>query len=99
MAAYFTVSGSLTALPRAQLDEHLLTPAAINSIEVHGASNTRRSILDRIFKPLVEGPENLSSTLGESLERVGAATRRLSRFGASVPLHQELRTMPNMTFT
>ncbi|KAK4643129.1 hypothetical protein QC761_409930 [Podospora bellae-mahoneyi] len=62
------------------LDEHLLTPATINSIEVHGASNTRRSILDRIFKPLVEDPENLSSTLGESLERVGAATRRLSRF-------------------
>ncbi|KAK0662567.1 surface antigen-domain-containing protein [Cercophora samala] len=62
------------------LDEHLLTPAAINSIEVHGALNTRRSILDGIFKPLVEGPENSTSTLGETLERVGAATRKLSRF-------------------
>ncbi|KAK4201532.1 surface antigen-domain-containing protein [Triangularia verruculosa] len=62
------------------LDGHLLTPASIDTIELHGANNVRRSLLDGIFKSLVEGPENATSTLGEALERVGAATRKLSRF-------------------
>ncbi|KAK4223742.1 surface antigen-domain-containing protein [Podospora fimiseda] len=63
------------------LDEHYLTPASIASIEVHGATNTRRSLLNHIFNPLVESSSPGSpSTLGDVLGRLSVATRKLSRF-------------------
>lgn len=71
----------LTRSTPPQLDEHYLTPAAIASVEIHGATNTRRSFLDHVIKPLVTDPANSSSTLGEVLDRIGVATRKLSRFG------------------
>ncbi|GAB1316184.1 Sorting assembly machinery 50 kDa subunit [Madurella fahalii] len=73
MAASLGLGGS-------NLDEHLLTPASINSLEVHGATNTRRSLLDHVIKPLVEDSAIPGTTLGQVLERVGAATKKLSRF-------------------
>lgn len=69
-----------------QLDEHLLTPASINTLEVHGATNTRRSLLDHIFKPLVEDSAAAGITLGQVVNGIGAATKKLSRFGAPSPI-------------
>ncbi|KAL2128208.1 hypothetical protein VTI74DRAFT_9520 [Chaetomium olivicolor] len=66
--------------PTQIVDEHLLTPASINSIEVHGATNTRRGLLDHIFKPLVEDTAAAGTTLGQVLEHIGGATKKLSRF-------------------
>ncbi|KAJ4303904.1 hypothetical protein N0V88_001504 [Collariella sp. IMI 366227] len=66
--------------PNQMVDEHLLTPASISSIEVHGATNTRRSLLDHIFKPLVEDAAAPGTTLGQVLEHIGVATKKLSRF-------------------
>ncbi|KAK3991561.1 surface antigen-domain-containing protein [Cladorrhinum sp. PSN332] len=67
--------------PTHMLDGHYLTPASIASIEVHGATNTRRSLLDHVFKPLVEASSpNSTATLGEVLDRLSIATRKLSRF-------------------
>lgn len=65
-----------------QLDEHRLTPASINSLEVHGATNTRRSLLDHVFNPIVEDLAQGGTTLGQVLDRVALATKKLSRFGA-----------------
>ncbi|KAL2015962.1 hypothetical protein VTK56DRAFT_4497 [Thermocarpiscus australiensis] len=62
------------------LDEHLLTPASISSLEVHGATNTRRSLLDHVFNPLVEDSAKAGTTLGQVLDRLGAATKKLARF-------------------
>jgi outer membrane protein insertion porin family len=64
-----------------QLSEHLLRPATVNSIEVHGAKNTRKAFLDPIFKPLVEESHNAGTTLGNVLEGLREATAKLQRFG------------------
>ncbi|AEO64479.1 098ef302-66c3-4479-8a8d-9f1054e42a9f [Thermothielavioides terrestris] len=66
--------------PSNMLDEHLLTPASINSVEVHGAPNTRRSLLDHVFKPLIEDGTRAETTLGQVLDRIGVATKKLARF-------------------
>lgn len=79
-----TVQQSLTTCCP-QLDEHLLTPTSINSLEVHGATNTRRSLLDHVFKPLVEDSAEPGTTLGQVLTSVQAATKKLARFGAPSP--------------
>ncbi|KAK0616816.1 surface antigen-domain-containing protein [Immersiella caudata] len=56
-----------------------LAPASINTIELHGAKCTRRSLLDHIFNPLVEN--NSTSTLGDVVARVHAAQLKLSQLG------------------
>ncbi|AEO59188.1 hypothetical protein MYCTH_2094326 [Thermothelomyces thermophilus ATCC 42464] len=66
--------------PTKMLDEHILTPASISTLEVHGATNTRRSLLDQIFKPVLEDTAAAGTTLGQVLDRVGAATKKLARF-------------------
>jgi outer membrane protein insertion porin family len=80
---YFLQQSLTTCCP--QLDEHLLTPSSITSLEVHGASNTRRSLLDHVFKPLVEDSADPGTTLGQVLTSVQAATKKLARFGAPSP--------------
>ncbi|KAK4145656.1 surface antigen-domain-containing protein [Dichotomopilus funicola] len=62
------------------LDEHVLTPASINSIELHGAVNTRRSLLDHVLNPVVEEAAAQGTTLGQVLDHIGAATKKLARF-------------------
>ncbi|KAL1843111.1 hypothetical protein VTJ49DRAFT_3058 [Mycothermus thermophilus] len=62
------------------LDEHRLTPASISKLEVHGAPNTRRALLDHVLKPLVDDSAAPGTTLGQVLDRIGEATRKLSRF-------------------
>ncbi|KAL2149212.1 hypothetical protein VTH82DRAFT_8560 [Thermothelomyces myriococcoides] len=66
--------------PTQMLDEHVLTPASISKLEVHGATNTRRSLLDQILKPVLEDTAAAGTTLGQVLDRVGAATKKLARF-------------------
>ncbi|KAK4118925.1 hypothetical protein N657DRAFT_582761 [Parathielavia appendiculata] len=66
--------------PAQMLDEHLLTPASISSLEVHGATNTRRSLLDHILKAVVEENAHAGTTLGQVLDRVGVATKKMARF-------------------
>ncbi|KAK3381977.1 surface antigen-domain-containing protein [Podospora didyma] len=62
-----------------QLNDQLLTPAAISKVEVLGAKNTRRSLLDHIFKPLVD-KSNTDATIGQLLERINHASAKLQRF-------------------
>lgn len=73
MAGDITVGGS-------SLDGHHLTPASISSVAIHGATNTRRSLLDQVIKPLVDEGANASASLGDALDRIGVAARKLSRF-------------------
>lgn len=67
------------------LSDHLQRPATINSIEVHGARNTRKGFLDPIFAPLVGDSRNTGTTLGEVLAGVQAATSKLERFDIFKP--------------
>ncbi|POS71461.1 sorting assembly machinery 50 kDa subunit [Diaporthe helianthi] len=62
------------------LSDHLQRPATINSIEVHGAKNTRKGFLDPVFAPLVGSSRNAGTTLGEVLAGVQEATSKLDRF-------------------
>ncbi len=64
-----------------QLQEHLQRPTTINSIEVHGANNTRKGFLDPVFEPLVRDSQNVDTTLGDVLLRLQEATGKLERFG------------------
>ncbi|KAK4100586.1 hypothetical protein N658DRAFT_559626 [Parathielavia hyrcaniae] len=72
--------------PAQMLDEHLLTPASISSLEVHGAANTRRTLLDHIFKPVVEQSAHAGTTLGQILDSVGVATKKMARFALCILL-------------
>ena len=56
-------------------------PATINSIEIHGAKNTRKNFLDPIFQPLVQDSRNAGTTLGDVLAGLQEATTKLERFG------------------
>ncbi|KAH6842610.1 surface antigen-domain-containing protein [Chaetomium sp. MPI-CAGE-AT-0009] len=62
------------------LNEHALAPASISSLEVHGATNTRKSLLDHVFKPVIDDTAPPGTTMGQVLDRVNAATKKLARF-------------------
>ena len=64
-----------------QIQKHLQRPTPINSIEVHGANNTRKGFLDPVFEPLVRDSQNVDTTLGDVLLRLQEATGKLERFG------------------
>lgn len=64
-----------------QFAEQMSRPATINSLEVHGAKNTRKGFLDPLFKPLVDDSRNTGTTLGEVLERLQVVSGKLDRFG------------------
>lgn len=66
---------------RVQLQDHLQRPATINSIEIHGAKNTRQGFLDPLFAPLVSNKRNVGTTLGEVLASIEQVTEKLERFG------------------
>ncbi len=63
--------------------EHLLQPATVHSLEIHGARNTRRAFLDPLFQPLVDDARNAGTTLGDILEEVQQAVGKLERLGTS----------------
>ncbi|KAI1637770.1 surface antigen-domain-containing protein [Biscogniauxia mediterranea] len=55
-------------------------PVTLSSIQIHGASHTRRSFLDPLFQPLVEDSRNAGYTLAEMLEQVGSTVEKLHKF-------------------
>ncbi|KAK4449575.1 surface antigen-domain-containing protein [Podospora aff. communis PSN243] len=59
--------------------DNALAPASVHTVELHGAKYTRRSLLDRIFKPLVDNSPN--PTLGDVVGRIGTAQSKLARLG------------------
>lgn len=69
------------------MSEHLLQPATVHSLEIHGARHTRRSFLHPIFQPLVNESHTTDTTLGDVLERLREAMSKLERFGA-LPLDE-----------
>lgn len=62
-------------------------PATINSIEIHGAKNTRKNFLDPLFQPLVQDSRNAGTTLGDVLAGLQEATTKLERFGTPAPFY------------
>ncbi len=74
-----------------QIQEHLRRPTTINSIEVHGAKNTRKGFLDPVFQPLVDEAQNANTTLGDVLQRLQEASGKLDRFGARSPSSHQPR--------
>lgn len=67
----------------AAMAEHMLQPATLHTFEIHGARNTRRSLLDPIFQPLVDETRNVGTTLGDVFQDVQEAVGKLERFGES----------------
>jgi len=61
-------------------------PATLNSIEIHGAKNTRKSFFDPLLRPLLDESRNASTTLGDVLEGIKALNAKLDRFGGSPPI-------------
>ncbi|KAI1863222.1 uncharacterized protein JN550_009748 [Neoarthrinium moseri] len=55
-------------------------PVTVSSVQVHGARNTRKSFLNPLFEPLVEGSRNTTYTLAEMLDEIGAAVGKLQKF-------------------
>ena len=64
-----------------QLTEQLRRPATINSIEIHGAKNTRKSFFNPLLEPLVDPGRNVGTTLGDVLEGIKELNAKLARFG------------------
>ncbi|KAM7182961.1 mitochondrial outer membrane beta-barrel protein Tob55, variant 2 [Naviculisporaceae sp. PSN 640] len=62
------------------LDDYTLTPATLRSIEIHGARNTRRSLLDHVFNPVIEESAKGTTTIGELLAQLNQASNKLFRF-------------------
>ncbi|KAL8420350.1 hypothetical protein RB594_003222 [Gaeumannomyces avenae] len=64
----------------ALLEQQMGSPATINSLQIHGAKNTRKTFLAPIFDPLVSPENNAGTTLGDVLARLHEATNKLDRF-------------------
>jgi len=73
--------------------EQMLRPATVNSLEIHGAKNTRKSFLDPIFKPLLDESSNGPTTMGDILARLQTATGKLERFGMPESTFPDSRTL------
>jgi hypothetical protein len=65
--------------------EQMQRPATVSSIEIHGATNTRKSFLDPLLKPVVDAPRNAGTTLGDVLQNLQEVTSKLQRFGRPRP--------------
>ncbi|ROT42665.1 hypothetical protein SODALDRAFT_304112 [Sodiomyces alkalinus F11] len=90
--------------PFQQLQEQQLAPMTIHKLQVHGATNTRRSLLDPIFSPLVSDAANSGSTLGDVTNRLRDASHKLDRLGIFHPspqifLNSAQQTDPSSTPT
>ncbi|KAK0628793.1 surface antigen-domain-containing protein [Bombardia bombarda] len=60
-----------------ELDDHLLAPVTLRSIEVHGAKNTRRGLLDNLFQPIIEQAASSRITFGDLLRQLNTANEKL----------------------
>lgn len=68
------------------MDQSLM-PMAIHEIRVHGATNTRRTFLDPLLKPLLADAIGSPSTVGEVMAKLQILNAKLSG----------LRTKPSNT--
>ncbi|KAL2759937.1 hypothetical protein ACRALDRAFT_2038691 [Sodiomyces alcalophilus JCM 7366] len=80
-----------------QLQEQQLAPMTIHKLQVHGATNTRRSLLDSIFSPLVSDAANSGSTLGDVTAGLRDASHKLDRLGIFHPSPQILLNSAQQT--
>ncbi|KKY18337.1 putative outer membrane omp85 family [Phaeomoniella chlamydospora] len=63
------------------IDENSTLPTTISSIQVLGATHTRRGFLERIFNPLLAVNQERPFTLSEALREVSVKANTLSKFG------------------
>jgi outer membrane protein insertion porin family len=66
---------------RLQIGTNSTLPVTISSIRLIGGAHTRRSFLDRLFKPLLSANRDRPYTLAEALNEVGSVATKLQRFG------------------
>lgn len=81
-----------------QLDDYTLTPATLRSIEIHGARNTRRSLLDHVFNPVIEESARGPTTIGELLARLNQALNKLYRLGTKPQPRKRACPLPLTTY-
>ncbi|KAI1497963.1 surface antigen-domain-containing protein [Biscogniauxia marginata] len=62
------------------LSHNRTLPVTLSSIQLHGATHTRKSFLDPLFQPLVEDSRNVGYTLADMLEHVGSTVEKLQKF-------------------
>ncbi|WPG99298.1 sam50-like protein spac17c9.06 [Acrodontium crateriforme] len=56
-------------------------PVTISSVQVIGATHTRRGFLERLFQPVLAHNHDTTYTLREALDEVGLAVDKLNRLG------------------
>ena len=71
----------LTIILDDQVDTNQTLPVTISSVNVLGATRTRRDFLGRIFNPLLSANRDAPYTLAEALTAVLAGASQLSKFG------------------
>ncbi|KAK6079456.1 surface antigen [Seiridium cupressi] len=62
------------------LQQNGTLPVSVSSVQVHGAKNTRKSFLNPLFQPLVEGSRSTGYSLAEMLEEIGQVVGKLQKF-------------------
>ncbi|KAI0129819.1 outer membrane protein, OMP85 family [Xylariales sp. AK1849] len=62
------------------LSHNATLPVSLSSIQIHGAKNTRKSFLNPLFQPLVEGSKSGRYTLAELLEQISQSVSKLQKF-------------------
>lgn len=67
------------------LDDNSTLPISVSSIQLVGASHTRRSFLDKLFTPLLSCNRDAPYTLSTALHEIGILSDKLSRFGIFQP--------------
>ncbi len=64
-----------------QIGNNSTLPVTISSIRLIGANHTRRSFLDRLFKPVLSANRDAPYTLSEALREVNGVVDKLNKFG------------------
>lgn len=72
-----TEVGKGLSLTMAQIGDQMSAPMTINEIKVHGATNTRTTFLEPIFRPLVGDAQNSGSTIGDVIGKLRVASAKL----------------------
>ena len=71
---------------RSQIQDNSTLPTTISSIRILNAKNTRRSFLDRIFKPIITANQDRPSTLAEAIQEVSIGAEKLHKLGSRYQL-------------
>ena len=70
-----------------KIEDNSTLPCTISSLRVVGAPNTRKSFLERIFKPILSVNQDRPYTLTEAIREVSIAADKLHRLGILVYSH------------